>query len=471
MKKLKDLYPEANSAIEITGIKLNSKDCVEGDLFVCTMGVVADRHDFIDDAIKNGASAVVVSRDVGKKSVPIIKVKDTNRELQKVCSRFYDYPYKKLFMIGVTGTTGKTTVAEILYQLLGDGCAYLGTNGKKYKGESESIRNTTPDVDRLYKYMSEFVDQGCDSLCMEASSEAFYRHRLDEVAYDIGILTNIDEDHLNIHKTLDNYIDCKCQLFRQVKKDGYCILNSSSKYFDRVRSACNGKILTYGFNISDDLYIKDYSVNGNITEICFVYHGEEYKVYSPLLGNFNVLNVACAILTCLAKGMNIHTISDRIKVLSQTEGRMEVLPFTDKYLILLDYAHTSDALLKVLEYLNSIKKKRIITVTGSAGGREKKKRPLMGKVVLENSDLVIFTMDDPRDENVDSIIDDLIGDSSNTNYIREVDRTLAIQKALSLAEEDDIVFIAGKGRDNYMAIGEAYLPYCDYDVIEDYFSN
>ena len=159
MKKLSELY-EINSDIPIKGIKINSKEVQPGDLFVCTMGVSADRHDFIDEAIQNGASAVVVSKEVGKKSVPLIRVKNTNQELQKVCAKFYDYPYEKVKMIGVTGTNGKTTVAEIIHQLLGDTCAYIGTNGKKYKDKQESIRNTTPDVDRLYKYFQEFIEAG-----------------------------------------------------------------------------------------------------------------------------------------------------------------------------------------------------------------------------------------------------------------------------------------------------------------------
>lgn len=471
MKKLCELYPDVNEDIEITGIKLNSKDCHHGDLFVCTMGVTADRHDFIDDAIKNGASAIVVSRDVKNKSVPIIKVSNTNQELRKICAKFYDYPYNDLYMIGVTGTTGKTTVAEIVYQLLGNDCAYIGTNGKKHKEKSEPIRNTTPDVDRLYKYMKEFVDDGCKELCMEASSEAFFRHRLDDISYDIAILTNIEEDHLNIHKTIENYVDCKCQLFRQVKKDGICILNSSSKYLDKIKSSCNGKVLTYGFNEFDDLYIKNYTVNNKNTKIEFIYNNCNYSIDSPLLGDFNVLNVMAGVLTALVKGISFKNIYNSVLNLKQTKGRMEVMPFTDKYMILLDYAHTVDALSKVLDYLNKIKKNRIITVTGSAGGREKEKRPSMGKVVLEKSDLVIFTMDDPRNENVDSIIDDLIGDSKNTNYLRIVDRKKAIASSLDMAEKDDIVFIAGKGRDNYMAIGDEYLPYCDYDVIKEYFNN
>ena len=444
MKKLNELFPDIASNSEVTGIKINSKEVEKGDIFVCTMGVTADRHDFIDEAISNGACAVVVSKDVGEKSVPLIRVKDTNSYLRELCSKYYDYPYNKLEMIGITGTNGKTTVAEIIYQLLGDDCAYLGTNGRKWKGKSLSMRNTTPDVDRLYKYLAEFVNDECKELVMEASSEAFFRHRLDDIKYHIAVLTNITEDHLNIHKTLDNYIECKCQLFRQVEPDGFSILNSGDVNFTRILTSSKGTILTYGF--------------------------KEYTVLSPLLGEFNVLNVAAAILVCLAKQMKIEEVLAKVENLKQIEGRLEVLPFTNKYMVMLDYAHTTDALDKILTYLNKIKKNRIITVTGSAGGREREKRPSMGKVVLEKSDYVIFTMDDPREEDVNQIIDDLLATNDLTNYERIIDRKEAIYKALAMAEDDDIVFITGKGRDNYMALGKEYLPYSDYEVIKSYFT-
>lgn len=193
-------------------------------------------------------------------------------------------------------------------------------------------------------------------------------------------------------------------------------------------------------------------------------------VLSPLLGEFNVLNIAAAILVCLAKQMKIEEVLAKIENLKQIEGRLEVLPFTNKYMVMLDYAHTTDALDKILTYLNKIKKNRIITVTGSAGGREREKRPSMGKVVLEKSDYVIFTMDDPREEDVNQIIDDLLATSDLTNYERIIDRKEAIYKALAMAEDDDIVFITGKGRDNYMALGKEYLPYSDYEVIKSYFA-
>ncbi len=468
MKKLSELY-NINDDRLIKGIKINSKEVKPGDIFVCTMGVTADRHDFIDEAIKNGASAIVVSRDVGNKAVPVIKVDNTNLELRKLSAKFYDYPCEKACMIGVTGTNGKTTVAEIIFQLLGESCAYIGTNGRKYKNKHFSMRNTTPDVDRLYMYFKEFVDVGCDTICMEASSEAFYRHRLDDIRYDIGIVTNITEDHLNIHKTIENYVDCKCQLIRQVKDEGYSILNSSDKYFDKFKKEAHGKIVSYGYKDSDTLKIENYTLKRDKTIITFKYNNKTYEVISPLLGSFNVDNLSSAILCLLCKGISFDEIIKRVSKIKQIEGRMEIMPFVSKYTVILDYAHTTDALDNILTFLDMVKEARIITVTGSAGGRERAKRPGMGKVVLEKSDYVIFTMDDPRYEDPDKIIDDLISGSDKTNYLRIIDRKKAIYKALNIAKDKDIVLIAGKGRDDYMAIDDKYLPYCDYDVIKSYY--
>ena len=468
MKKLSELYNIDDDRL-IKSIKINSKEIEPGDIFVCTMGVTADRHDFIDEAIKNGASAIVVSRDVGEKSVPVIRVDDTNLELRKLSAKFYDYPSEKAFMIGVTGTNGKTTVAEIIYQLLGETCAYIGTNGRKYKNKHFSMRNTTPDVDRLYMYFREFIDAGCNTICMEASSESYYWHRLDDIKYDIGIVTNITEDHLNIHKTIENYVDCKCQLVKHVKDEGYSILNSSDKYFHRFKKAAHGKIVSYGYKDSDTLKIENYVLKRDKTIINFRYNNKSYEVVSPLLGSFNVDNLASAILVLLCKSISFEEIVKRVSKIKQIEGRMEIMPFVSKYTVILDYAHTTDALDNILTFLNMVKDARIITVTGSAGGRESAKRPLMGKVVLEKSDYVIFTMDDPRFEDPNKIIDDLVSESDKTNYERIVDRKKAIYKALDIAEDNDIILIAGKGRDDYMAVDDKYLPYCDYDVIKSYY--
>ncbi len=462
MKKLRELY-NIDSDIEIKSIKINSKEVEAGDIFVCTMGVTADRHDFIDEAIKNGASAVVVSKDIDSKAVPIIKVSDTNSELSLLARKFYDYPEEKLKIIGITGTNGKTTVAEIIYQLIGpDKCGYLGTNGKKCAKFEESIINTTPDADRLYKYLNDFVGAGCEYLVMETSSEAFYRNRLTDIKFTTGIVTNITQDHLNIHKTIENYVSCKEQLIKQTTK--YSILNSSDQYFERFKKITN-TVLTYGES-NDTIKLEEYK--NNISTI--TYNNQQYKVKNPYLGKYNAYNIMASITCLLSLDYKIEDIITKVETLPQIPGRMEYLDFNQDYDIILDYAHTPDALDKILSVLNEIKKDRIITVTGSAGGREHDKRNAMGKVVLSKSDYVIFTMDDPREEDVNEIIDQMIETSNNTNYERIINREEAIARAFNMARKDDIILIAGKGRDNYMAVGKEYLPYNDYEVIEKYFN-
>ena len=467
MKKLNELF-EGAAPVEISGIKINSKEVVPGDLFVCTMGVNCDRHDFVDDAIKRGAVAIVASKPL-QVTVPVIYVEDTNRELASLMARFTDYPDKKLSLIGVTGTNGKTTVAELVQDLMGEECAYIGTNGIDCSQFHEAIRNTTPDVDRMYLYLKRFYDAGCRYVSMETSSEAFYRHRLDDFHFDVTILTNITEDHLNVHKTIENYVECKCQLFAKTAPGGTSILNYDDPHYEKVRSYCKEKVLTYGYLEEADLWIQQVQLAVDHTTIMFRFLDKSYTITSPLIGSFNVVNLAASLLVLVAYGYSMEEAIARIPQIQPVLGRMELLSFGQPYQIVLDYAHTPDALDQILTFLNQIKKGRIITLTGSAGGRETEKRSGMGKVVLEKSDYVIFTMDDPRNEDVNTIIDQLIGDSSNTNYERICDRTEAIHKALSMAQANDIVLIAGKGRDNYMAVGNEYLPYCDYDEVEKYF--
>lgn len=467
MKKLSELYP-VDDDVEIYDIKINSKVIVPGDLFVATKGVVADRHDFIDEAIERGARAVVVSRDVGVKKVPIIKVDNTNDELSKLCSKFYDYPEKELFIIGVTGTNGKTTVAKILYDMLGEEAAYIGSLGVIWKSNRESLVNTTPDSNLLFKYFRKFINDGCKYVVMEAASEAFFRKRLNNINFDISILTNITGDHLNIHKTMENYVECKSQLFSSTKPDGICILNKDDAYFEQMKNSAAGKVITYGKNDAD-ISIKNIVLDNQEIDVELNYDQLKQTFHVPLPGEYNGYNITACILTLLQLGYNTDEIRQRIKRIKVIEGRNEFIDCGQNFKIVLDYAHTPDALRNILDYLNKIKQTKIITVTGSAGGREHEKRPLMGKVVLDMSDYVIFTMDDPRYEDPNDIIDDLLKDSNKTNYERIIDRKQAIYKAFDLAKKDDIVLVAGKARDNYMAIEDKYITYNDYNVILDYF--
>lgn len=469
MIKLSELYKDYPDIL-IKDIKINSKDVNRNDIFVCTKGVNSDKNDYIEEAIRNGAVAVITNKKIDLK-IPVIIVEDIDKELIRIAKKIYNYNENNLELIATTGTNGKTTIASIISDMIGnDICGYMGTNGIKCSRFSLSIKNTTPGAERLFKYFEMFHKNGCKYLSMEASSEAFFRKRLEGIYFKIGIFSNISEDHLNVHKSIDNYILCKQELFKRVRDDGFSILNIDDKYYNDFVKVSKGTILTYGKKESD-LQIIDYKCHLDHTFITLKYKNNMYSFSSPLLGEFNIYNLCAAMLSLSALNYDILDIIERVSYIKIPKGRVEFLNFGQKYSIILDYAHTTDALLKVYKFLNSIKKEKIITVIGSAGGREKEKRKYMGKVILDNSDYVIFTMDDPRCESVNSIIDDLVSISDKENYIRIIDRKEAIYKALEMAKENDIVLIAGKGIDNYMAIGDDYLPYCDLDVIKDYFNS
>lgn len=466
MKKLSELY-KGYPDILINDIKINSKEVTKNDLFVCIKGVTKDRNDYIDEAINNGAVAIVTNKKI-KVNVPVINVDNPNKELANLCSKFYNHPENKLELIGITGTNGKTTVAEIIKDMIGDNCGYLGTNGIICTAFNEKTRNTTPAADKLFKYLNRFVDSKCKYVSMEASSEAFLYNRLDNIKFKVGIITNITKDHLNVHKTIDNYVSCKQKIIEHIKDDGVLILNSDDKYYEKIRDKANCKILTYGKKKSD-LEIIEIDEFIDKTKIIVKYYDKEYSITSPLLGEYNVYNLCAAILALIYLGNKIEMIISKISNIKTPKGRMEFLNYGQDFSIILDYAHTPDAFKKVYSFLNKVKKARIITVTGSAGGREHEKRSEMGKIVLDNSDYCIFTMDDPRNEDVNTIIDELISGSHKTNYERIIDRKDAIEKALDMANANDIILIAGKGDDNYMAIGDKYLNYSDREVINNYF--
>lgn len=465
MKKLNELYPEVEEDILIKAIKINSKEVEEGDLFVCTMGVTADRHDFIDDAIEHGASAIVVSRDVGKKNVPIIKVSNTNRELPYLCQKFYDYPDKTLKMIGITGTDGKTSVATIIQTLIGsDLCGYVGTNGRscaKFTGDNP---NTTPDVHYLYSYLDEFVGYGCKYAAIETSSEAFYRGRMQSFEFDISAHTNITSEHLNIHGSFENYLESKLMLFKQTKKDGFSILNKDDKYYEKVREACNAKVLTYGSSEDCDLQIVDYKIHPNHTDITYKYKGKEIKIDSPLMGDFNVYNLACGLLCALAAGFDLDVILERIKNI-KISGRLELLKTDTPYYVMVDYAHTPNGISKLLNFVHTLDINRSIVVIGQAGERDYLKRPLVGNVVVENASYAIFTYEDPRSEDPADICEDIIKELKEThnNYEIVLDRREAINKAVNMANDKDMVLILGKGNETYQKLKTETIYFNDLE--------
>lgn len=464
MKKLNELY-DVDSDVEIKAIKINSKEVVPGDLFVCTMGVTADRHEFIDEAIKNGASAIVVSKDVGKKSVPIIKVDNTNNELSRICQKFYSYPNKELTMIGITGTDGKTSTATIVQTLIGkDSCAYIGTNGRSWKEKTaDDNPNTTPDETILYKYLREFSDDGCKYTVMEASSEAYYRKRLNNLEFDVSCYTNVTPEHINIHGTFENYLECKKELFKNTKSSGYSVLNIDEEYYNEMKSACKSNVVTYGKNEEATLQIVDYKVFPNKTLITWKYQNKLYNIESPLLGDFNVYNLSAGMLICLSLGFSIEDLIKNIKDI-KVSGRLELLNTDTPYYVMVDYAHTPNGIKNLLNFVHTLDINRSIVVIGSAGERDRIKRPIMGKTVLDNASYAIFTYEDPRSEDPLDIINMLISDVVDyPNYEIEVDRHKAIEKAINMAKEKDMVLVLGKGNETYEKLKNKVIYFNDIE--------
>ena len=293
----------------ITGIKTSSVNIKKGDLFICIDNKTMDRHLFIDDAINKGAAAVIVKNDVGKKSVPIIKVNNPNQAFVDIINKFYDYPTNKLQIIGVTGTDGKTTVATIIYKLLNN-CAYIGTNGITYNNYKEKTSNTTPSLDKTIPLFADMVKNNIKTVSMEVSSEALYYDRVNGIKFNCSILTNITKEHLNTHKTLENYIACKCKLFDNTI--GPCILNKDDEHYLEVSKHCQ-KIYTYGKDNDNDLYFKDVKLLEDKTLFKIVYQNQEYEIESPLIAMFNVYNLCAALLALVSLGYNMNNLISNIK--------------------------------------------------------------------------------------------------------------------------------------------------------------
>ena len=464
MKRLNELY-DCNYDVEINRIIINSKDIEPGDLFICTMGVTADRHDYVNDAVEKGAAAIVASKKIDV-PVPVIYVEDTNKELPLLCARFFDNPEKEIKIYSVTGTDGKTSTATIVQYLLGsDYCGYIGTNGRSCAKFNKDTNNTTPDTDKLFEYFREFLDAGCKAVMMESSSEAFFRGRLATITYDIAGITNITREHLNIHGSFENYIDCKCQQFRQIKKDGYAILNKDDEFYETVRNACNcDNILTYGKEEDNTLWIKDFKIYPNKTEITYVYDNKEYNITSPLLGEFNVYNLACALLIAIASGKTFEEIIPNISKVT-VSGRLDVLPdYGQNFTVMVDYAHTPNGISNLLKFVHTLDVKRSIVVIGSAGERDFLKRPLMGTTVIKNASYAIFTYEDPRSEDPLDIINMMVSEiEDKSRYEIVVDRAKAIKRAIEIAGEGDIVLILGKGNETYEKLKDGVIYFNDIE--------
>ncbi len=444
--------------IKNNDIKTNSKDINKGDIFVCALGNY-DKNIYINDAIDKSCSFIVTNIDINDK-VDYLKVDNPNLYLKKMLDEKYEYPLLNKTLIGVTGTDGKTTVVTIIRDMLNG--ASIGTNGLEFNEFNKNLCNTTPNLVELYECFDIINKNNIKVISMEVSSESYLTNRIPYLLFDIGIFLNISKEHLDKHKSFDNYLMCKKKLLLNSKIK---IINRDDSHFTKIVKGL-GNYLTFGKKKSD-LQIINYHLYIDKTEITFKYQKKKYYVISPLLGEYNIFNLAAAIITLLGLGYDIEDVIKRIKNIKNPKGRMELLRVNNK-LVMIDYAHTIKATERILNFLNKFYHKKIITVVGCAGGRYKEKRPLIGKSVLKFSKMVIFTSDDPRWDDPNDIISEMIGKSKNKNYYIEIDREKAIKKALDIVGKNEILLILGKGRDNYMAIYDEIINYSDIDVLKKY---
>ncbi|MCR4952288.1 MAG: UDP-N-acetylmuramoyl-L-alanyl-D-glutamate--2,6-diaminopimelate ligase [Solobacterium sp.] len=463
--KLCELFENCGYDTEIRGIKTSSRDIEPGDLFVCIKGIAADRHDFADDAIAKGAAALVVSRDIGEKSVPVVRVSDTNEQMAYIAQKFYGYPERKMKMIGVTGTDGKTSTATILQTLLSDtACGYIGTNGVLCAGYEGDTPNTTPDADKLYQFLDQFVRHGCSYTAMEVSSEALMRGRTKTLEFDVSVFTNITSEHINIHGTFANYLKDKSRLFAQTKKDGFCIINADDENCQTMIDAANGTVLLYGKSEKADLRIVSYDIERGHTPIRYSYMGKEFTVDSPLLGEFNVYNLSAALLALFALGYQMSDLEERLKHLA-VDGRVTFIETGRDYWVMVDYAHTPNGIQNILKLADTFGFDRIVTVIGAAGTRDPYKRPLMGKTICDHPKTYgIFTYEDPRTEDPADIAADLTRDIRDyDNYRIILDRGDAIRAAVDMLKDNECALILGKGNEDEEELKDGPIHFNDIE--------
>ncbi len=461
MKKISELL-SYDSDILISGVTDDSRHVKDGYLFVATKGFNVDHYDYICDAIARGAVFIICDRELPF-SFPHLVVYNINKVYVDLCQKFYDVDVSSLHLIGITGTDGKTTTSSILKCLL-DNASYLGTNGLEVGDKKISTSNTTPCMDELYSCFSFVQKNHSNPLCMEVSSEAILHNRISGLSFDIVGFTNITGDHLNIHKTFDQYVECKKKLLSYVAEDGYVLINGDDSILKTFH--CQN-LISFGFQDHNEYQILSTKYYNRSTKITLKHYDHYISIHSPFIGKYNVYNVVMAFIIAQLYGVDESLLLQRIRDLRPIKGRTEFLDFGQKYDIILDYAHTINGIQSILESVQNYK--HIIVVTGCAGGRDISKRPIIGDMIMKYADVSIFTMDDPRFESVDKIIDEMVGD--HANYYRIIDREDAIIYALNIARDDSVVLILGKGRDNYMAIKDKKIHYCDYDVVRNYFKS
>lgn len=461
--KTYDVFEDA----EVDFITDDSRKVKENTVFVCIKGNHFDGHDKAAQALEDGAVLVVCERDLGLDKQ--IVVKNTRQALSVMCSAFFGDPASKLKLIGITGTNGKTTTTFLIKNILeklGHKTGLIGTVKNMVGDKEYEASLTTPESFQLHSLFAEMVEANCEYCVMEVSSQALSQERVYSLTFEAGIFSNLTQDHLDYHGSFENYAAAKAMLFENSK---LCILNLDDEHAMSMVGNSDGRIVTYSVNtdLSDYTakYIR-YKNDGIEYELVTMGYVERVKVGIP--GEFTVYNSMAAAVTLIELGFGFSEVLYALSLSEGVKGRIEVVPTDTDYTVIIDYAHSPDGLENIISSLRKIAKARIITVFGCGGDRDKTKRPIMGAIAAKLSDVIVVTSDNPRSEDPDMIVEDiLVGvKGSKVKKIVKVDRTKAIAAALKEAETDDIVLLAGKGHETYQILNTGKIHYDEREIVK-----
>ncbi|HOB12159.1 MAG TPA: UDP-N-acetylmuramoyl-L-alanyl-D-glutamate--2,6-diaminopimelate ligase [Syntrophomonadaceae bacterium] len=455
---------------EITGICYDSRQVGPGNLFVCVVGQNTDGHQYAHQAVQSGAAAVLAEKeiDVGSQAALILTA-DTRLGLAKAAANFYGHPSKQLRVVGVTGTNGKTTTTHLIQAILSEynkSAGILGTLYARLGDITKQYGHTTPESVDIQEFFRLLVDNGADYAVMEVSSHALDLHRVDTIHFDAAIFTNLTQDHLDYHQTMENYREAKLKLFRMVdeKPENFCIVNKddpSSPYFTQASPV---PYYTYGIKSAADVRAVEIRSTLKGTQFKVLFENQSFTITMKLIGGFSVYNALAAITFALAEKIPVPVIQQAFLNIEGVAGRFEQVDLGQDYTVVVDYAHTPDGLENILRTARQLAGNRLITVFGCGGDRDKTKRPLMGEIAGRYSDFCIVTSDNPRTEDPQAIIDDILPGLNRvetSRYAVVPDRREAIRHAINIAKSGDLVVIAGKGHETYQLVMGQVLDFDD----------
>ena len=451
---------------EISLLTDDSRKVIAGSAFVCISGPVSDGHNYAAAAAENGAAVIICERDLGLKNQIIVE--DTHTVYADMCARWFDYPAKGLKLVGVTGTNGKTSTTYMIKSIIeaaGHKTGIIGTIQNLIGDQAVPAKNTTPGIYELNELFAKMKQAGCEYVLMEVSSHALDQKRVCGLEFEVAVFTNLTQDHLDYHKTMDNYLEAKKRLFSMCKT---AIVNLDDPYYEKLVSGLECKIVTYSAQSDNATYTaKNVRYRADGLEYEFVGYNIISRMKLKTGGKFTVYNSLCAAIGALELGFDVKLARDALSSLEGVKGRAEVVPTGMDFTIIIDYAHTPDGLKNILCAFKDCKKGRLVSLFGCGGDRDRTKRPIMGEIAASYSDYVIVTSDNPRTEEPSDIIKDILEGmkTTKTPYTVIENRVDAIKFAIKNAKKDDIIVLAGKGHETYQILKTGTIHLDEREVV------